>query len=269
MCCTIEPSSVSGTIVSCIEARHPTTGKLIHVVGYKNKAKSGVANAMLLPFPSRVRMGHTNVVDTQQCKEIMSDYVLAACPPMFLCFGDSGGVDVFDAGSYTVVLASNASEIPAALGQVPADRRPALNQEYFDAYAAIYPANDWQLALCCWNGDVDAEPIMWWYEPNDPTRLFLPGLDAHDGKPPVLDSMVDVDHTLVVGSNLVGVQSAAHVEFSSHIPEHVLPFIASKVIGIELHDQQMINGDWWFNVSLFSAPDFAVDATSFTRATPI
>jgi hypothetical protein len=46
---------------------------------------------------------------------------------------------------------------------------------------------------------IDAEPLLWWYEPKDPSHLFMPALDAHDGLPPEPGSDVDVDHVLVVG----------------------------------------------------------------------
>lgn len=271
MCCTIELSHVTNTIVSCIEARHHATGALVHVLGYQNKATSNMPNAMLIPFPTRVAMGPANVVDTRKCPTILMDYKDAISPPMPMCFGDdsSRGVSVFDAGSYTIVLAANAGEIPAALMQVPSNKRPAINQALFDRYAELYPANDWQIALCCWDGAIDAEPMMWWYEPNDPTRLFLPGLDAHDGKPPS-SGPVDVDHVLVVGSNIRKVPTAQPIYFGSSISSDVSPFIASRVNGAEFTNMQLPNGDWWFNVAGFDRlNEYSCDNEHlFNRVTP-
>jgi len=34
------------------------------------------------------------------------------------------------------------------------------------------------------SGYVDAEPLLWWYEPSDEENLFIPTMDAHDGGPP-------------------------------------------------------------------------------------
>ncbi len=262
MCCTLEPSHVSKTILSCIETRHPDHGRVIHVAGYQNKASSDQPgpNAMLLPFPSRVLMGPENVLDTRLAKSILKDYAEAIQPrrrglmrggPRLKSLSYDDDVQVFESGSYHIVLARNAAAIPAALNFVRWDKRPRVKQDIFDRYAEFYPAASWQLALCCWNGSVDAEPMMWHYEPNDLETLFFPALDAHDGRPPVLSSTVGVDHTLVVGSTLRELDYANSVEFTDNLPSNLKPFVAKAVIG-EQYDKRLQNGDWQFNVGNFA-----------------
>ncbi len=111
------------------------------------------------------------------------------------------GPMVFNSGIYTVVLAADASQIPSVLNKVPETKRPKLNHEIFDAYSKWYKG--WTIALCCFdNRDAQkSSPMLWWYEPQHPDLLFFPALDAHDGKPPILDTTVQVDHCLVVASD--------------------------------------------------------------------
>ncbi len=288
MCCTLEPSEVEKTIVVCIEAKHPETNRVVHVAGYQNKAKADGPNAMLLPFPTTSPMNAGNVIDTRQCTQILKDYaesvVVAAYAVNFSGaeaeHDDSRGVQVFESGSYTVILCADAAAIPSALQRVPIDKRPEVNQAIFDRYAELYPASNWQFALCCWNGAVDAEPMLWWYTPSDPTTLFLPGLDAHDGRPPVLDATVAVDHVLVVGSNIRVVQNSQRVYFSDRIPEAVKPFVSTHVAGAEFRrievdgtvfdEGRLVNGDWHFAVDDFAKLDATEDNQRFfKRVSPL
>jgi len=279
MCCSLEPAVLSDTIVSCIETNHPETGKLIHVAGYQNKAQSLAGpNAMLLPFPSSVPMGPANVVDTTSAKRLLKDYAETLVrrtrslskgldSPSYTA---RGGIQVFAAGSYHIVLAENAADIPSAIRFVPSAQRPKVNQAIFDAYAKFYPGTAWQFALCCWNGSVDAEPMMWWYEPNDPFSFFLPGLDAHDGRPPRLGTQVKVDHSLVVGSNLGTPTNAATVYFRDRDMAPALkPFIAESVVGAKFTGSAD-NGDWKFPKSAFlKTTDPNANRALFQRVAPL
>ncbi len=123
-------------------------------------------------------------------------------------------VQVFNKGSYTVVLANSASDIPAALSRVPVDRRPELNSEIFTAYDNWY--HGYTFALCCFNKSITPEPLVWVYEPIDPDHIFFPALDAHTGRAPVLDTTVKVDHKLVISSHHVPWYSFAGPILSSY-----------------------------------------------------
>lgn len=163
-------------------------------------------NAMLLPIPSRVRMTQDNFMDTSKYKDLLFDMKNAVIPPSravqdgTVTKGFGSDVQVFTKGMYTVVLAQNAAAIPGALSRVPAEKRPQMNKEIFDAYAKWYPG--WTFALCCFNESVTGnDPLIWWYEPKNPHAMFFPALDAHDGHAPKLNTEVDVDHTLIVSSH--------------------------------------------------------------------
>ncbi len=178
--------------------------------GISAKVEESTGNAMILPFPcAAATMSKDNVLDTKNCPDILKDIAKAVKPPPRQMVGFAAqsyrplaaAVQIFEAaGIYTVVLAQDARDIPAALNQVPKEKRPKLNPELFKAYAKWYPG--WTVALCCFNNEElkEALPLLWWYEPMNPEKLFLPALDCHTGNVPKLDSQVIVDHTVAVGS---------------------------------------------------------------------
>src|SRR5687768_9616408 len=132
------------------------------------------------------------------------------------------------AGIYTVFLAQDARDIPAALDQVPPSKQPALNPALFDTYSEWYP--DWTIALCCFNNNEPkiADPLLWWYKPMFPEELFLPALDWHTGDVPNLDANVYVDHVLAVGSNAL--KNGAKVWYGQIKPD-VARYLQPTVIG--------------------------------------
>lgn len=215
----------------------------------------GSGNAMLLPFPAKPgTMTHANVLETKQCPNILKDMAEAVRPRMrgAMLGGDAmsfgviaKNVQVFDTGIYTVVLASDARDIPSALSRVPAEKRPALNPELFEAYAEWYP--QWTMALCCFSNTdaVLADPLLWWYEPMRPDFLFAPALDCHTGRVPDLSEKVAVDHTVVVAAR--DPRYGVRVRYTDEIPGRIRPYIAENVIG-EQFDAIMDNGDFVFRL---------------------
>jgi hypothetical protein len=266
MCLTLEPARLSDTVLYAAETR--VNGKLAHVIGYQNRAENLAPgpNAMILPIPACAPLGPEHMLDMTQAASVLTDYVHALWPPSRgapQSFGGSLDLDepaiVFDKGSYTVVLATDARSIPAALSRVPVPKRPAVNQAIFDAYAAWYPG--WHVALCCFERALEVvEPLLFWYEPLDPTRLFAPALDGHDGKVPRPGAPVEVDHRLVFGS--VTQPEGRAVLFTdfmvldphgpgarSELPEHLRPFLATRVTGDFFAHRKMRNGDFSIPVS--------------------
>jgi len=122
------------------------------------------------------------------------------------------------------------------------------------AYAYWYPG--WHVALCCFDAREmsPADPILWWYEPKDPNRLFYPGLDAHDGNRPNLKRLVDVDHTLIAGCTTErnakgwGSPGVGEAVYGNKIPETMAPFLPDKVIGMG-STREMMNGDWYMEIA--------------------
>ncbi len=264
MCCSLHPAKMTSTILYAAETLHQ--GNLVHVLGYQNRAEnlSPGPNAMLLPIPSDAPMGPDNMLDTTGAKSILKDYARyvhghnARRSRGMKGFGAdddySDSVQVFDKGGYTIALADSAKDIIAALDRMPANRRPTINAEIFEAYDYLYPK--WKMALCAWDGSLEASPLLWWYRPMNADRLFMPALDAHDGHAPKLAADVDLDHTLIVGSVTAPPppprapgepwrETPIEIKFTDAIPDHLKPFLATRIVGQEVNEgTRLKNGDF-------------------------
>jgi len=285
MCVSLGPAKFSNTILYVGSAVRD--GKDVHVLGYQNTAENlavagrppgldprlwsqvireqgakPVGNAMILPFPAIAAMGEANVVDTSGCKSILKDIVTAVKPRSkggTLMGGDRSmsfsAPIVFETGIYTVVLARDPRDIPAALAHVPEEKRPDLKPEIFAAYAEWYPG--WQIALCCFsNADaVEADPLLWWYEPAFPDVYFAPALDSHTGGVPDLDATVDVDHAVTFMSTE---GRAPSVEYADTLSDEVRALLPTHAIGREL-DTRLPNGDFQIDKATADAGRFTID----------
>ncbi len=248
MCITIGPARLEKTILLANSVE--LDGRTINVIGYQNVAtnQDHGPNAMVLPFPAATPMTQANCIDVSGHPDLLKRY--AALVPREqtrsmsrgLTLSAKSAAEVFDSGSYTVVLASDATAIPEAIDRVPAHRRPRLHPELFDAYGLWYPG--WSVALCCWDGTIEAEPLLWWYEPLPEFvhRHFLPGLDGHDGRVPDPSGGADVDHVIVVGSHERDHLPLAR-EILDSVPSSIGRFLPVNVRGGRIH-RRMANGDW-------------------------
>jgi hypothetical protein len=277
MCMTLGVAELSSTKLYAGEAKRGDT--YVHVLGYQNKAASQGPNAMVLPLPARVMPGPDNVVDTRGFRHFLDDIHDATrdwgrVPRGFdsELHADEEEAQVFDVGSYTVVLASSARTVSEALGRVPASKRPALNAAVLGAFEDLYPG--WPLAVCCWDGTVEAEPLLWWYEPMLPDRLFAPALDAHDGRPPRTGAVVVVDHHVAFGSTLrptgpeVRYQDDVRIEpppapfwlapFKRPAPQKPPPVASTGLLPPRVRgtrvQRAMPNGDFWLSTQALDGP---------------
>jgi hypothetical protein len=276
MCCSVSPGipvHFSNTVLYAAEMLREN-GDIVHVLGYQNKAQNNAgkaqgvgawfrqmfgkpsANAMILPFPAVPQsMSKANVLNTKACPDILQEMAQALAPPfqhqprafaLAAAAAPQARVQVFEAaGIYTVVLAQDARDIPAALDQVPEEKRPALNPELFAAYAEWYPG--WTIALCCFNNEKAAlaHPMLWWYQTMFANHLFLPTLDGHTGDVPDLKAQVAVDHTLAVSSYQM--KDGNPVFYTGNIMA-IDSYLARKVIG-EKYYREMTNGDFVCNLN--------------------
>lgn len=268
MCCSVTPHvevKFSSTVLYGAEVRHPRDG-VVHVLGYQNKVQGqvgrksffdwlpwgGIGNAMILPFPAVPgTMTRANVIDTSRYKDVLQDVAKAVPQAQFTQMETLSRstmatrkpkVEVFEAaGIYTVVLAQNPRDIPDVLRQVPKAKRPALNPELFDAYARWYPG--WTVALCCFNTRKAqlADPLLWWYKPMHPDRLFLPALDCHTGDVPNLEEDVRTNHVVAVSSYRL--LKGHSVRYSPNVPEVIAPYLRPLVVGKEYFGH-LPNGDF-------------------------
>lgn len=262
MCVTLGPAKLSNTILYAAEVEAPQG--LVHVLGYQNNVQNLASevhwdwperapkggNAMILPFPAAEAMTKHNVLETKNCKHILTDIAEVLRPgtrgaipgTLGITRNAKGGrIEIFNHDIYTIVLAENADDIPNVLPQIPAEKRPAFNNQIFEAYAKWYPK--WQIALCCFNNKeaATAAPLLWWYKPLHPEYLFAPALDCHTGKAPDLRKSVLVDHVVAVGSYLL--REGAHVHYQDTLNSTVYPYLRPYVIGAEYH-YAMPNGDF-------------------------
>lgn len=220
----------------------------VHVLAYQNHADSKVPgpNAMILPFPAAEVMTQENIVDTTQFKRFMDDILestrqstLGARRRSGLVAAGCAGTLVFDSGSYTVILAANLLRARIALIQVPEEKRPGISLQFYSEFNKIYP--DHQVAVCCWNGEVYAEPVLWWYVPRNLETLFIPTMDAHDGNPPNPRATVTTDHLISIGRRVPD-QKLSDVRYTGNIPNDVLGLLPNQVRATRLQGN-MHNGD--------------------------
>jgi hypothetical protein len=286
MCVTLARARLSATILYAAEVSRG--GDILHVLGYQNRVQNlagngrPAGNAIILPIPAVPKtMTRQNVVETEQCPHILEDVAEAVRRQESELSRTKGmkvlsasAVEVFDTGIYTVVLAQDARDIPAALGMVPPLKRPALNPPIFDAYAVWYPG--WTVALCCFNNAdaAKATPLLWWYQPANPGELFAAALDCHSGAVPDLRARVTVDHTVAVGSHLIdqdgfwqrtrgkklgpALESVTRVRFQDAVPAQVRPFLCDHAVGSVYHGT-MPNGDFVCSVEKLRKGPFGGD----------
>ena len=238
-----KPSKMSNTEIYVGEATY--NDKLVHVLAYQNKAITNSPNCMILPFPTDKKMDDKNVIDTSKFSSFLSDITKASKIETFSDGRRSmtlGAVRasalVFESGSYTVVLANNIDEIPEALSRVPELKRPSISNEFLQGFENLYP-ND-KIALCCWNGTIKPEPLLWWYEPRNKDSLFVPTMDAHDGNSPNINVKVKTDHLISVSHRDDG--NNFKVVYKDKIPNNIKSLLPTKVTSAQL-DLLMLNGD--------------------------
>lgn len=242
MCITLHASELKSTKIYSGESIKD--GKYVHVLAYKNKATNRVkgGNAMILPIPA-VTFGQENMIDTREFKSFIDSICEST---KMLTLGESRGiskrVSMFDIGSYTVLAVDDLnSDISEALNLVPENKRPKVNKEVLDSFAVNYPG--WKLVVCCFDGNIDPEPLLFWYEPLYKEVLFAPTMDAHDGKAPTRNN-VKVDHIVCFGStiNPTGVLT---ITYQDNIPEDVKSLLPVAAVG-QKFNETMINGDFFY-----------------------
>jgi hypothetical protein len=249
MCMSARPSSMSKTLIYSGEAIH--NEKYVHVLAYQNSAISLGPNAMILPFPTLQEMGPENIVDTTQFSRFLKDITDASRMDTFsdMLGGRLNSTRSFakaaviiESGSYTVVLAHDPKDIPDTLAKLPENKRVEISDAFLEGYAALYP--DQPIAVCCWNGNIKAEPLLWWYEPSDKDNLFIPTMDAHDGNAPVVGALVETDHNISVGSTIQD-YNGCKVSYSNLLSSQLKNLLPTSVFGTKITTPMINNGDMW------------------------
>lgn len=249
MCVALDNAEFDGTVIAMHEPEPAKLGEGARVMLYQNNVHNGYGgpNAMLLHLDSKRPMGPENFIETTRFPHLLDDMVDAVRPrtrggdDTLGMRGIPKGVLVFDVGIYTVVLAESAAQIPAALQLVPKEKRPMLNIPLFEFYGQSFP--NYSVALCCFNSSAKSEPLMLWWQAQNPDIFRMPGLDEHTGRVPRVGEHVVVDHWLLASSYRM--KHGTHVEYTDNIPAKVLNLLPIQVIG--RHFQGMMpNGDFGF-----------------------
>jgi hypothetical protein len=204
-------------------------------------------------------MGPNNIIDTRGFGKFLTDIGLAtkihvdsfsrSLMSKGVTAGAAGFAQVFDSGSYTVILADHVAQVPEALTRVPSEKRPEITTQFLIRFGMLYPKQP--VALCCWTGTLKSEPLLWIYEPKNPEVLFVPTMDAHDGGPPDLDAMVQADHIISTGSRIVSVGSPVNytdlIKTGGSLPSEFEGLLPSRVRGYRLK-RMVKNGDMFISV---------------------
>lgn len=246
MCVSMAPAEFSGTILYGGRRQHPRYGP-VEVLGYQNTAVNHAtgANAMVLHLPSPA-LGQEHFVPVGEHRDVLQRMVNALRPPptagAFAAVGVAPAVTVFEHDIYTVVLASDPTQIPGALSRVPERKRPALNPELFDFYAKVFPQHS--IALCCFdNADAQqASPLLIWYPPRDPSWIVLPAVDCHTGAVPELGAPVRTDHWVIFGSDQTPPAWGSPV-YTLDLPPELRDLLPERVIGTQFTGE-LPNGDF-------------------------
>ncbi|MGW3339650.1 hypothetical protein ACWDCL_19480 [Streptomyces sp. NPDC001009] len=251
MCISTSAAEFSGTIVYCGRQHHPVHG-LVHVLGYENTAVNLAEgpNAMLLHVPTR-QLTPRHFLSAGRSGDVLRNMVAAvetaadSADGMEWMSAEPEPVQVFDHDVYTVLLAHDPTAIPAALGQVPPQRRPDLDPDLLRFYADHFP--DHAIAVCCFdNADAQrAKPLLLWYPPLDPDRLTAPALDAHTGKAPDLDAVVPVDHWVLFSTDEAPTDWGTAIDHPEDMRHRLRAFLPDTVVGRHYGEGQALpNGDF-------------------------
>ncbi len=259
MCITAFPAKPSNTLIYAGETRK--NDKIVHVLAYQNNIETNGGNAMVIPFPALATMGPENVLDTTDCKDFLNriasqfDESLTKGSRSFSTTLRRSKVEIFDSGSYTVILANDFSKVTKKhLNKIPKEKQVEFSKEFINSFQELYP--DWPVAMCFWNGKVKAEPLFWWYEPKDSSKLFLPTFDAHGDLPKKTDkyklSANKLDHTLMVGStvNKLSDKKRSYLDMAMNylIHEQIGPMLPREIFGVKFKDKAVVNSDIWVDL---------------------
>lgn len=236
------------------------------------KSTTTSGNAMILPIPDAV--ANIELIDTTTCPNFLKDIRSALTPRTRGGLRRGGAADsaksvrIIEFDVYTIVIAKNAKDLTKVLKSdaIPAERRPALNDEIIKAYTKWYP--NWAIAVCCFNNTdaKRAKPLLFSYEPTKQTDkdfLFVPTLDAHDGKAPDLSAQVDVDHTIFVSTPDLPDSHGMTVFYSDpEIAQGVAELLPRKVTG------KVISGSYRNGDVVFKCSDLKKGIVRGLRALP-
>lgn len=246
MCICLNESAASDTHVYVGQGTYK--GRAVHVLAYQCKAEAldpSGKGAMLLPIPSIEPLTEANFIDTSAFPNFLNDISNASketSRSLSFCAFYQEDALVVDRGATTYVYAANFAAAAAALGRVREDRRPTFSDAFIEGCSALYQD---PIAIACWAGSIQTDPLLLWYVPSDPTLFRIPTMDAHDGNAPDVNAEVDTDHILSVSASKT---TGNPVFYSDKIPIEVRNLLPIYVHGTSIR-HRIPNGDVFITVS--------------------
>ena len=270
MCITVNHAKLSGTKILSLPLENGN-----HFISYSNKAKnlSGKPNAMILPIP-----GETNPSlfhDTTKYKDFMEE-ITEKCElhgdymgirSRGMKGGDFLSFDKFELGMYTVGLAKDFQGARDFLDSLPDEKRPEISEELKKFFEEKYAG--WYFAICCFSSDkaIDAQPIAFEYRPFGENLLYFPTMDGHNGKAPIIDSVVKTDHTLIyehTGKMNDIDYAQKFVTLDAAVPE----FLQNRKYRAVFTRSVEKNGDTFVDLNKLKESEFRLDP-EFKRVPPV
>jgi len=216
--------------------------------GKKTGSDAANGNALVIPLMTADFKSITLLTDTADTPHLLSDIRSAVQPrsrgtlrrgSLSAKGADTVVIQQFDI--YTIVTASRASLIPAAVKSIESRKRPPLAKEVF---AAIEKWYDCPFAVACFN-NADAgesKPIAFSYAPKYSGKFLIYTLDGHDGTVPDLNATVELDHAVFAGSYRAS--TGNRVNYGDAIPAGLKGLIPTYVVGTAFpKGTRMVNGD--------------------------
>lgn len=244
MCISVNESLASNTHV--YNGHGIYDSRDVHVLAYQCNVDvrdpSG-RGAMILPIPASEPLTENNFMDTFRYPSFLQDISNASRKmetvrgdfPMSFSIVDDD-VLVVDRGATTYVYAPNFEAAANAMNRVPAERRANFSEEFIKGCSTLY---DEPITIACWAGNIQTEPLLLWYIPQDKSIFRLPTMDAHNGKAPSLESRAEMDHVLSVSA---GIGLGYRVKYTEIIPENVRGLLPQRVHGVGMYGR-FKNGD--------------------------
>lgn len=251
---SIEPATVQEECTHR-QAGHPKRS-LTDILSQSKELIAGNGNCLIIPLQGlwqSIRL--LNTTDVPNLLRDVSEALIEPEPASKEAtwslekFGYSGGGLVFLQFSiYDIVIAENAASLPSALAQIDPNKRPRVNDAVFSTLEKWYQC---PVAVCCFNNAESGmgKPLAFAFEPIFPENIVVYTLDAHDGQPPNPSALVNLDHSVFVGSYLTDPSMCAEVEYADDIPDHLRPYILKHVMGVQVFDKKYENGDIVFSAS--------------------
>jgi hypothetical protein len=208
MCITTLTAELHSTLIGVWDINHPQHGYR-HVLAYQNVPinQSNSANCMLLHIPSAEALTPDDILNTEDSpnflRETINKILVKKQEEEF--DGMTRGLReqpqnyITQMGVYHIAILNNVKDAQQTLNQIPSEKRPVIEQKFFDFFEEKFP--NFPLLLCCFNNQdaLEASPIMVHFSPIRKDVFQANMLESH-GDLPELGSPYNAHQILLYGS---------------------------------------------------------------------